>query len=226
MNLHLPSFRSAYLALGALEMLAEIFRGQFPTMYMFIKPFLMIVLALYLYKATGLQQTLDKMIGIALAFSWIGDCILMAKGQGFFLTGLISFLLAHLMYILVFTKQFRFQGVFYLVSMCLLVYGGLLMQMILPNMTSQMYLPIILYAVVLLTMTAIASGRKDIVSKVSFVYTFGGAVLFMVSDSLLAINKFASPFAYANIPIMLLYILGQFGIVEGYVKSRIENFST
>jgi uncharacterized membrane protein YhhN len=49
----------------------------------------------------------------------------------------------------------------------------------------------------------------------SFLLIFIGAVLFMVSDSVLAINKFHNAFSAAGALIMLTYCLAQFLIVEG-----------
>jgi uncharacterized membrane protein YhhN len=46
-----------------------------------------------------------------------------------------------------------------------------------------------------------------------------GAVFFVLSDSLLAINKFYHPFWGANISIMLTYGIAQFCIVKGYLTS-------
>ncbi|MEO5583666.1 MAG: lysoplasmalogenase, partial [Saprospiraceae bacterium] len=48
-----------------------------------------------------------------------------------------------------------------------------------------------------------------------------GAVLFVASDSLLAINKFKTPIPYAGILIMTTYIFAQYFIVMG-VKSRLD----
>ena len=45
-----------------------------------------------------------------------------------------------------------------------------------------------------------------------------GAILFVVSDSLLAFNKFFSPFNNAGVIIMLTYGLAQLFITEGAVR--------
>jgi uncharacterized membrane protein YhhN len=45
-----------------------------------------------------------------------------------------------------------------------------------------------------------------------------GALLFVCSDSLLAINKFGQPFRFAGLLIMFTYCLAQFLIVWGVVK--------
>jgi uncharacterized membrane protein YhhN len=53
-----------------------------------------------------------------------------------------------------------------------------------------------------------------------------GALLFVISDSILAINKFYQPFEAAGVLIMLTYGLAQFFIVEGagrYIRSANSN---
>ncbi len=213
-------FKTAYIVVGGMELLSEILRTEVPSLYMFVKPLLMIVLALYLYQTTHLAEKTDKVLLLSLFFSWVGDCVLMFQGELYFLGGLLSFLIAHILYIYVFARQFKLQNGFYLVVICVLLYGAALLGLVLPKTAPEMRLPIGIYAGVLLVMTAMASGRKGGVSLPSFAYTFVGAMLFMFSDSLIAINKFAQPFEGANIAIMLLYIAGQYGIVEGLLISR------
>jgi uncharacterized membrane protein YhhN len=51
-------------------------------------------------------------------------------------------------------------------------------------------------------------------------YFVAGAVLFVLSDSLLAINKFYQPLAFAGTLIMLTYCAAQYFIVMGFIKRR------
>jgi len=70
----------------------------------FLKPFLLLFLLLYVYKS---YNFLLKKTSLALFFSWIGDIILMFtnKGEFYFIFGLISFLISHVLYISLFLKQ-------------------------------------------------------------------------------------------------------------------------
>ena len=56
------------------------------------------------------------------------------------------------------------------------------------------------------------------VNKKAAVYYLLGATAFVLSDSLLAVNKFYQPFAYAGIFIMLTYCAAQYFIVRGYIE--------
>ncbi|HNM27623.1 MAG TPA: lysoplasmalogenase family protein, partial [Saprospiraceae bacterium] len=48
-----------------------------------------------------------------------------------------------------------------------------------------------------------------------FSQLLAGALLFVLSDSLIAINKFGHPFNGARLMIMVTYLLGQFLLVSG-----------
>jgi uncharacterized membrane protein YhhN len=49
---------------------------------------------------------------------------------------------------------------------------------------------------------------------------FVGALLFMLSDCLIAINKFMMPIGHAELCIMSTYMAGQFLIVRGLLEHR------
>ena len=69
----------------------------------------------------------------------------------------------------------------------------------------------------LLLMVLFALNRRGRVSESSFRWVFYGALLFMLSDMLLAYNKFSVPFSYANVAVMITYVLGQYMIVKGCI---------
>ena len=49
-------------------------------------------------------------------------------------------------------------------------------------------------------------------------YVFFGAIAFVISDSILAINKFYAPFEKSSFFIMLTYLVAQYLIVVGILK--------
>ena len=83
-----------------------------------------------------------------------------------------------------------------------------------------MLLPVFFYMLVILTMATSAYLRRDNVGKVSYNFVLIGAILFLISDSLLAVNKFYTPLAYSNISIMFTYAFAQLFIVFGLLKQR------
>lgn len=62
--------------------------------------------------------------------------------------------------------------------------------------------------------------RQKEVSKISFILVFLGAILFVISDSILAVDKFYMSLKYSSISIMLTYALAQYFIVIGLLKQR------
>jgi len=88
-----------------------------------------------------------------------------------------------------------------------------------------MQIPVIIYAVVILfmLMSAISIYQKSINGMM---YMVIGALLFVLSDSTIALGKFSVLFAdkqdVARTIIMSLYGIAQFMIVKGYLLSTIS----
>lgn len=79
-------------------------------------------------------------------------------------------------------------------------------------------LPVLMYMLVIFIMTWTASLRKGKVSKDSYILVLIGALLFVASDSILALNKFAFPVFLSSLSIMLTYAIAQFMIILGITK--------
>lgn len=162
----------------------------------------------------------------AMFFCWSGDVLLLkqADDEIFFILGLVSFLIGHLLYILAY-RELRWadkaQGLLMpqkiRVSFPVALAGTGLIVVLLPTLGGLM-IPVIVYAIVLMGMVMASFFRYGRTTAESFWLVAAGALFFMVSDSILAINKFHTPFELAGPVIMLTYILGQFLIVEGAIK--------
>ena len=81
-----------------------------------------------------------------------------------------------------------------------------------------MQIPISIYSSVIILMVIAALNWKDYINKQAFKFVFWGALLFMFSDSIIALNKFKSAIPQAHIWIMSLYLLGQYLIVRGNIE--------
>lgn len=156
---------------------------------------------------------------LALLFSLAGDILLMFDDQNpmFFLFGLIAFLIAHIMYIIVFIKHRNKSKQPFLFITILLIYAVGLFYLLKSGLEA-MLLPVVFYMIVILTMATTAFLRKGNVPFQNYNLVFLGAVLFLVSDSLLSLNMFYKPIPFANILIMLTYGFAQFFIVLGILK--------
>lgn len=162
-----------------------------------------------------------QMIILALIFAWCGDILLGVPKESadLFVPGLVSFLLAHVMYLSVF---FRTPGenfiirkrTYFLVPVA--IYGILLLYILFDRL-GDMKLPVIIYTLVILTMVSSAMNRYGKVNSNSWLLVMAGAILFLLSDSGIAIDKFLKPLPGAQVMIMSTYVLAQYLIVTGYI---------
>jgi uncharacterized membrane protein YhhN len=130
----------------------------------------------------------------------------------------LSFLIAHVCYILEFKKQSGNpdrKAIFVLIG--LFLYGILLLPL-LWNGLGNMKIPVVIYALAILSMVFFAERR--ITSGKSYFLILGGAIAFVLSDSLIAINRFAISILYADLWIMLTYGLAQLMIIRGIITSK------
>jgi len=135
----------------------------------------------------------------------------------FFMFGLVAFLMAHVMYIIVYLKYRNKSRQPFPFIMFLVIYATGLFYLLKDGL-GDMLLPVVVYMIVILTMATTAFLRKGCVPLQNYNLVFLGAILFLVSDSLLSLNMFYKPIPYANILIMLTYGFAQFFIVLGILK--------
>ena len=179
-----------------------------------------VVIGYFDSQVNDITKGFNKWIVFALIFSWIGDVLLMFQDKKdiFFLLGLSSFLLAHIFYIIYFHKARLRDNVksnpWLLVIV--VVYYGALISFLSPYL-GDMKLPVRIYGIVISFMFMLALHMLFIKNKLAGKWMMIGALLFVLSDSLLAINKFYQTFEFAGILIILTYALAQFFIVKGAV---------
>lgn len=198
-----------------------------PMMRYVFKPLLMIVLGVGYYMQTRKpMQISSKWLLAAIALSWLGDVALIGTSDVAFQLGLVSFLLAHLAYIITFGKDIKAGGVSILRQKpyFLLFFAAYWVAFLyLLRGIGDFFIPVVVYATVLLAMGAAAFNRYGWVSERSFKWVFMGALLFVFSDSLIATNKFLQAIPFADVWIMLLYTTSQYLIVRGCLMHEEEN---
>jgi uncharacterized membrane protein YhhN len=191
-------------------------------LHFIVKPLLIpALLGLLFYSGSTIPG--KKLLGTGLIFSWLGDVFLLFeyKYALFFIFGLASFLTTHIFYIIYFLRirsanisLLKKQPIFIAL---VLTYGITLVWQLYPQL-GDLKLPVIAYAAVICTMLLCSLHIYLKVNKKAGRYYLSGATAFVVSDSLLAINKFYQPFAYAGIFIMLTYCAAQYFIVRGFIE--------
>ncbi|TSA36423.1 MAG: lysoplasmalogenase [Porphyromonadaceae bacterium] len=189
-----------------------------------VKPFILIWIAAYFLIMTK-PQPYRWLVMLAFFFSWSGDLFLMFgwKSDMFFFAGVGGFFLSQVTYIQAFRKFSVGQGkgliarkplwalpfLIYLVGIYVLLY---------PHLEGIMKPVVALYAISLLGMSAAAFNRMGLIEPKSFWILFGGSVFFVISDSLLAINKFATPIPNEGFMVMATYMLAQYLIMLGLLE--------
>jgi uncharacterized membrane protein YhhN len=177
---------------------------------------------LYLRFARGHWNRFHSMIITALIFSWMGDILLQLTQfqESFFLVGVASFLVTQFIYMAAFFMTpgrniLFFKKIYLIVPVALYGWGIL---SLLSEGLGDLKLPITIYTVVILSMLLAAINREKKVNRQSFLLVLAGAILFVLSDSMIAINKFNQPFELARIAITSSYITAQYLIAIGCVR--------
>lgn len=171
------------------------------------------VVSLCILALTTVAGLRGKLLFVALLFSAAGDVALALEAGKYFIIGLALFLIAQIVYIVTFSRDFKAQKSRVPIVVLLAVYA-VAMALILAPSLGEMAIPVYFYLVVITTMGIFAALRASRTRLVLY-----GAISFIVSDSILAINKFLVLVPAADYLVMITYYLAQFLIVYGFVKS-------
>ena len=185
----------------------------------FMKPVLIPFLMIAVWYAPNFAS--KKILISALLFSWIGDIILLFadRAEIYFIIGLVSFLVSHLVYILLFTKQIKRENkkttaVFWIGITAIIIYLMMMLFLLIPTL-GNLKIPVFVYALVLSTMLLFAFKGFFLWDKKAAWSILIGAVIFVASDSILAFDKFYQKLEMSSLLIMTTYLLAQFFIVRG-----------
>jgi uncharacterized membrane protein YhhN len=156
------------------------------------------------------------LLALALAFSTAGD-VLLDLNPALFAFGLGAFLLAHLTYISLFVRnrnlKIRLTAAQVAAVLTTVACSAALSAWIVPSVGA-LAVPVTLYICALTAMVATA-----ILARFRQNWVAAGAILFLISDSLLAIHKFKTPVPLRDVLVWTTYYLGQCGIALGYLAS-------
>jgi uncharacterized membrane protein YhhN len=186
------------------------------------KPLLAIALLGYFFSRLRWKRSPWKWwIAGALGFSWLGDVLLLFEDRAalFFILGLSAFLLAHVCYSSFFNKVRRREGIkANLVFLSFVaIYYAALMRLLTPRLGS-LKLPVWVYGLVICIMFWLAMHLYILYQHNAGLLMLTGALLFVLSDSALAVNKFYEPVAGAGVMVMLTYGVAQWCITEGSIR--------
>jgi uncharacterized membrane protein YhhN len=151
------------------------------------------------------------LIVTGLLLSLAGDVFLMLPKDRF-IFGLTAFLIAHGFYISAFTWDYGFDLTWWIV-LPVLIAGTVLLFYLLPH-AGRMRRPVVLYVIVILTMVWQAWERWNRTRQAGSLLAAAGAALFLVSDSLLAWNRFRQSFKSAEALKLSSYFVAQWLIAR------------
>jgi uncharacterized membrane protein YhhN len=193
------------------------------------KPAFMVILLVWLGGYIGFK---DHIIWFALGliFSLAGDVFLMLPKERF-IAGLISFLLCHLAYLIGFNSTFPpFNLPVLFLAILVAVTAIQIYRRIAAGLKSggneQLRIPVLIYSIVIglmLLSATITLVRPDWQPTPALIVS-GGALLFFLSDTLLAWNKFVTPLPNGRVLVMVTYQLGQLLITLGAALRFLNNY--
>lgn len=165
------------------------------------------------------HRTYARAILLGMAFSCIGDIFLMLPFDAF-VPGLIAFLLAHVCYIVAFRAGFRSgQGLLFSAAL-LAVFAGINLAGLWPLLPNDLRIPVVVYVVVLALMATLALARAwtnnaaTPSAPTSARWAAIGAVLFVISDSVLAWDRFGGGLPAATLCVLSTYYAAQYCIAR------------
>lgn len=191
------------------------------------KLLLLPVLMGWLYVGEGKTS---PVLYLGLFFSFLGDLLLTRSGEVFFLLGMLAFIGTHLCNSWFFYRlQKGYSGKarnLVLAFIVLVLVSGQIFYY-LNDQLGTFRVPILVYMVIICTMAVLATQTlvNPTVQKIAVTCFIPGAALFVLSDGLLAINKFALHNRWADMGVMLTYGMAQYFLVQGfaaYARSRAE----
>lgn len=196
--------------------------AQMPTIRIISKCLLLPLLMIYLTVSTPNTTAIKKMALLALFFSWLGDVALTQSETNFFLFGMLAFNMTHVQNGKIFLRlhPIRFLGATW-IGLGLALGTISLVYYFLQTSLETYLMPVVVYMVFISTVWVLSfnltNQPKYKAAAISFFIP--GMFLFVLSDGILAFNKFLlhQPERW-DIWVMLTYALAQWLLTEGYIS--------
>ena len=189
-----------------------------PLLIFVFKPATTLLIIAWAWPRGADAPAMRRWLRAGLVLSLAGDVFLMWPEA--FLPGLVSFLLAHLAYIVAFTRRVRFAAR----PMAFVAYGlvaAAILWQLWPGVPSGLRWPVLAYVVCLASMAAQAGvlwlAARGTAGETLARHAALGGLLFMTSDTLLAFNKFSAP-----LPMAALWILATYWLAQGFIAKALR----
>lgn len=210
---------TGFLVVLLVNLLSNHFHWQLPQVVS--KALLMPLLVTQLFLAKrNTEEKAWRLVLAGLLASWLGDLFLLKGAEpSIFIAGLLSFLTAHVLYILYYRRYkpsldqtwfWKHPVISFLVAGYGIAYYAFLLEKL-----GTMVIPVAIYCMVITIMLLQALACQETVAPSVYRLFVWGAALFVLSDSILAFNKFYMPLEWAGVAIMATYGFAQLLITNG-----------
>ncbi|RZI60711.1 MAG: lysoplasmalogenase [Rubrivivax sp.] len=193
-----------------------------PALAFLFKPLTTVLILLYAWPRGADRPRLARWLRAGLLCSLAGDVALLWPEQGF-LPGLVSFLAAHVCYIVGFCTRKRLGAVRWPFLMFGVIAAAVLGRLW-PHIPDELRAPVVVYVVCLSVMAAQAwawwRGSVGQPDEPRARWAAWGGTLFVLSDAMLAINKFAGPLEMASFWVLASYWPAQWCIASSLERRR------
>jgi len=171
------------------------------------KPLMMMSLMAFYWAVSPRRR---KLYLGALFFSLLGDIFLLDK-EGLFLLGIGAFLITQVLFIVLVLRRSSRTSKSNLIwsAIPFMIYLVLLMRTLAPELDDLFY-PVLIYGSVISVFGITALNYHLNQRNSESLILLSGALLFIASDSMIALNKFYSPHMIYPVAIMLTYALAQY----------------
>ncbi len=203
-----PFLTLAALLTAGLTIIGYYLRPPRRSLIYVCKPLTTILIFLIsLIPGTFLENIYAFAIGTGLLFSLLGDIWEMLSRRHF-LKALISFLITHICYALAFLSSTP-AGLFLWPAIPFALIGASILAYLWGALSAGMKAAVGAYVGVIVVMVTLAAGRALAQPTIGTLLAAAGALLFLASDAVLAVNRFRKPFPSAQAVILATYFLGQ-----------------
>ena len=212
-----PVLAAATAACALLAIVSAPWALALPALNFVFKPLATLFIIAYAWQRGVPGSATRRWVLVGLICSLAGDVALLWPAQGF-LPGLVSFLLAHLAYLVAFTRERRLAArVLPFVVYALI--AALVLSQLWPGVPAALRTPVVAYVLCLSAMAAQTAVLALCGDPRTRVLALGGA-LFMLSDALLASNKFGGPLPLASLWILSSYWAAQWCIASWLAPNK------
>ena len=199
-------------AVGIVAAIAVHFLASPLLLWIFAPLATILILAIAFANWRARKHRYSLWITVGLTFSLAGD-VLLLRPEHFFLLGLSAFLLTHITYLIAFTRDTRFPAR-PRVWILYLLFAACCNFLLFSRLPAGLRLPVAVYSLFLVSMAAQAMGRSFVLRTATSRFAATGALLFVLSDALLAFDRFCIPLSLAPLLVLLPYYAAQWLIAS------------